>query len=837
MTQRIGWLALVALVSACGGGTMTGTVTVQGGSPANIAVFIYGPVSTAAVTNAEGRFSASGLPDGDYSLVAKLRGADVEEVAAAVKMIGGRPETEPTLAFTLSTGSVTGTVVFADGSDASNVSVTLSGAASRGTRTGPGGAFTFEKVPGGAYVVSVDLVDSREKRASVGVAVTGGSQDVGQLRLTLVGRIGGTVTLNGAPAGGVQVAVAGTPLLAVTDALGRFDFPEVPTGDATFVATSGAQQQYSATASTRVVRGANPDLSLALGDNQSRRGTVNGTVTFTNPQSPTIITVSVAGAAVTATPAANGTFTMMVPEGAWDIVASAPFHPKKTLGRVQVVAGQTAVLPATELSWYREVFRTESQLVSIASVTPSSTTPWVTFRTTEALGAQRTFLFNTRTWDLRMLANTAIGSPRFSKNAKYLGFLLAGELFLYEISTGTMTTWGTGAGSFDFSSDEAVLFVVRGGALERITLATGNTTRFPGTGTATGISQHTLDRWLVREASNDVMLVEPTMETAQLFTQVQVLSVYPTPWALTACGTSCTLKVVAPTGRTANTVSLAVPGVSVLSSPGDYPSFVHGGTGQYFIVKASDGSHTLLPTGTNRLQFSPDNTRYAFHTVVSGSTTIREERLPPTPNPLVIAQSTLGFIAAYVSNARYVAIEFGGPRRIFDYKTTGSAPTPDSDVDATVPAVLSPPLVLWPKQSAGKWRAFIGDKATLAIDEPTTRTPGPIGVRSLAGAEAPTDYAGVSFDTTSTWILDEKLGEVRTLPGGYCYAGERSGTTEFCLWQRPGAMDFVAFGPEVAQGQQDPGAISTVSVLAGGERGSFAITADRQRLWFGVVRP
>lgn len=839
MTRRLSMLAAALLLSACGGGgTLTGTVTVAGGSAANIAVFAYGPTSTAAVTNAEGRFEARGLADGDYSVVAKVRGADVEEVAVPVKMVGGKPETEPTLAFTMSSGTVTGKLVFADNSDASNVSVTLTGAASRGTRTGGDGSFSFEKVPAGAYVVSVDLVDTREKRASVGVAVSGGSQDVGEVRMTPVGRIGGTVTLNGAPAGGVAVAVAGSPLVATSDALGRFDFPEVPTGDATFVATGGTQNQLSATASTRVTRGANPDLALALGDNQARRGTVQGAVTFAGAQSPTIITVSAAGALTTATPAANGRFSLMVPEGDWDIVADAPFHPRQVLGRARVVAGQTTVLEGAQLSWYLPIYSTSATLNSVVTLGSSANHPWVVFRTSESSGL-RSFLFNTETYDVRVLANTTTSNVRFSPNAKYLGFQLSGELLLYEIATGAITTWGTGISTYDFSSDETVLFAVRGSALERINLASGATTRFPSTGSAAGIYEHTNDRWLVRESSNDVMLVEPTIETAQVFTQVSTMTTYPTPWALTACGTSCTLKVLPYASRVAQTVGRSFsPGTNVLTSPADYPSFLDVST--YVIVQASNGNYTALPTGTNRLQFSPDGKRYAFQTVVAGNTTIREEALPPTSNPAVMAQSSSGFSTAYMSNSRFVALEQGAPRRIFDGKATGNGAlnvTIDSDVDQTLSPLLNPPLLVWAKASTMKWRAFIGDKASLTIDVPTTEIPGPNGVRSLAGTEAPTDYAAVSFDSITTWIVDEKLGQVRRYPGGYGYAADRSGNADFFYWQRPGALDFVAFSPEVAMAQADPGVIGTTSFYAKGERGTLAYTQDRRHVWFGVIRP
>jgi hypothetical protein len=59
---------------------------------------------------------ATGLPDGDYSVVVKVRGADVEEQALPVTMTGGQPDLEPAFTFSMAAGTVTGTLVFADGS-------------------------------------------------------------------------------------------------------------------------------------------------------------------------------------------------------------------------------------------------------------------------------------------------------------------------------------------------------------------------------------------------------------------------------------------------------------------------------------------------------------------------------------------------------------------------------------------------------------------------------------------------------------------------------------------------------------------------------------------------
>jgi hypothetical protein len=175
-------------------------------------------------------------------------------------------------------------------------------------------------------------------------------------------------------------------------------------------------------------------------------------VTFTSPQSPTIITVTVPGTGATAMADANGAYSLQVPAGEWDVVARAPFYPAKVLGRARVLAGQTTRLEGAELSWFRPILETAATLSTVVNLSNSANTPWLVFRTSDAATLQRTYLFNSDSLELRLLANSSVTNARFSANAKYVAFQLSGELMVHQIGTGAITTWGTGVSNFDFSS-------------------------------------------------------------------------------------------------------------------------------------------------------------------------------------------------------------------------------------------------------------------------------------------------------------------------------------------------------------------------------------------------
>ncbi len=801
MTRSTLVLALALL--ACGpAGTLTGKVTVEGGSAANLAVLVYGPTSTATVTKDDGTFSATSLPDGAYVVRVVLRGAELEDQSVPGTVKNGKTDVAPNLTFKLPGGRVTGKVAFTDGSDTSNLAVALSGTASRGTTTGTGGAFTFETVPTGAYLVEVASPDTREGRVGVGVAVAGMTTDVGTLTLTPVGRVNGTVTLAGAPQAGVTVIVAGTELRATTSAAGTFSFSAVPAGNQTFVARTASPATRVASVPVTVLRGANPEVAMALMD-ETRTGTVTGSVTFFGQQSPTIIKVSVPGTTVNVSAGPDGAYTLQVPAGSWDVVATAPLFPTTMLGHVFVAEGVSQALPGKTLSWFEPMWTSPQPLNDAFFVGFAG--PWYLLQVSDANGS-RDVLINRATREARVLSSAALTVPRFSKTGKVLAFVVNAQLFTYDTATGAMKAWGTQPDQLvqnvSFSSDESTMFVQRtapssgvGVFLERVALATGVTTRYPAAGLAQQILTHTVDRLLVWEGSNDVTLVQPTTETPQLFTQVARLLTQPTPMAMTGCAAAvCTLKVVAPNGTTANTVpgtfSQSAAAGSLQGATGDYPFVVNGGL--YNLIRAADGAIFPMPPSLNTFSFNSTNTRYAITYVVGANVFLREEALPPT-NSAAIAQTTTAFSVGYVSPTRLLATDTGTVRRIIDVKS--GVATIDSDVLSTGPtantAYRSSAGLLWP--SSTKWKFIVGDQAAVGIDGVSTALTPLVTV--TRGGEPTTQVGFVSWDQATTWVVDGAAGTVRRSNAGTPLLGpERWGSTELWRPSRPSNQAFVTVG-------------------------------------------
>lgn len=751
-------------------GKLTGRVTVENGSAANVTVFFHGPQSGAATTMADGSFTSSELPDGAYVVHAVVRGAEVEDVTATTKLASGRQEGDVTLAFRLpATSQVSGRVVFSDGSDASNLTVILGGSTFLGARTAAMGAFSFTGVPAGAATLSVEVADTREGRVSVGVAVSGAMVDVGELRLTPVARVGGTVTSGGTPVAGALVRVAGTGAAATTNAAGRFDFVGLGVGDTAFTAELGAQ---TGTATARLTRGANGDVMVTLtAAPPPPTGTVTGVVGFGTLQTPTVITVAAEGTMATARPGQNGAFSLQVPQGTWDITATAPHHPKQVLGRVQVTNGGTVNLPGQVLSFFEPIFDNQATITGLGVLSVVAGQPWMVVQVVDVLRA-RNLLVNSRTKEVRTLAYGAVSTIVFSPNARYVTYALSNQLFTYEIPTGQTRAWGAlNAASVHFSTDESVMFLNRGTFLERVTLASAQSTRFPATGTA-NVLFHTNDRFLVRDSStNDVTLVEPTTATA-LFTNVVSLFVSPTVMALTGCvppSMTCTLRVVAPAGRTSSLVAGTFPSFlnTVVSSPPDYPLVTFGTTSM--MVRASDGTVFPLPTTSQNFAFNHLGTRMAFTTTVPSTT--REDVIPPPASPnLVVSTSNTQFY--YFTPTRLVGFE-GTTRRLFEVRN--GVTTFDADIDASSPSVLNG-MAVWRTTSTLKWKAIVGDEPAIELDVPSSTG---LTYFTFRPGLPVTEFGVLGFDTASAYLIDGRTNTVRRQPGGLLVSGFRNRNTEF----------------------------------------------------------
>jgi hypothetical protein len=71
------------------------------------------------------------------------------------------------------------------------------------------------------------------------------------------------------------------------------------------------------------------------------------------------------------------------------------------------------------------------------------------------------------------------------------------------------------------------------------------------------------------------------------------------------------------------------------------------------------------------------------------------------------------------------------------------------------------------------------------VDVPTNLPVRNVGVRGL-GTGMITKYAGVAFDTVSTWIIDENMATVRQNYVGVGVSAARSGAVELLAITRPG---------------------------------------------------
>lgn len=859
----IGALLLAAL-TACGpAGVISGQVTVEGGSPGGIAVIIYGPESAATVTDMEGNFSVSKLPDGIYVVRATLRGADVEELSVSTTVTNGTASPSPVLAFRSSTARVTGRVVLADGSSALDLTVTATGPEIRGARTAADGSFTFENLKTGAYVVSVEGPDTKEGRVAIGVNASGTANPI-ELRLTPVGRFGGTVVYNAMPVANAPVVVTGTNTSSVTDAMGRFTLVDVPTGNQAVTVRVGTAPFFrSATAMVTVTRGLNPDVPITLSDDAPRTGTVTGTVTFRGPRSPRDITVNVPGSGVTATPQANGAYSLALPVGVWDVIANAPQHPPKHLGRVTVVEGQTQALPGAEVTWWRPVWASSSNLNSGPTTVATGlndNVPWSLVVFTDT--ASRLALINSTTYDFRILASgTALG-PRISKAGKYAGWFVnsgaSATVFVYEIATATLTTipllnpntQPQAVNRIEFSSDESAIFIVRTGtsALTRVKFSaiTNPETFPPGGAAATQITFTSVDRWFVRDSSNAVRLVTPSIDVASVFTNVSTFSATPTAWAFTNCAINCDLYVLGPTSTSPalRDSSIAIPvgtyanfGGFAFDNRGDYPCFSNGSNA--FCVRASDASHIPLAAHPRSFRLNEAGDRVIWTLPSGANSALREETMPPQLGTTNRASNSVGWATGWLSPTRAYALEASGANRSLHLFQAGMQ-TSETDVGSQG-ATIAPPLIVFPQQSTSQWRAYLGDGAVRQLPVATNISVTGASVRPLsAGMSGLTRYAAVSFDLINSYVIDESAGgAVRTTASGSAgFSGLRSGATEYFEIQRAGgSLAFYVFNTNVLLEYSQPDVNITAAVGAPGVQAWVGLDEDRRTIHLGGFQP
>lgn len=764
--------ALFATLTACGpNGKLTGKVVVEGGQAGNILVRVLGPTSVGVVTSDSGEFSASGLADGTYQVLAEVPNTDVSTQRATVKVSQGNADTQPTLTFKASVGKISGKVVLTDAGDASGLTVTLSGTDSRGAQTDSAGAFEFGGLKAGAYLVTAAVPGSVEGQVSVSVMVPTAAA-LPDLTFSFTGTLTGNVKAGTANAPNATVNIPGTERFALTDANGNFTLRDVPTGEHTVMARLNTA---TATQTVTVVRGTNTPLAFTL--TTALTGTVTGSVGFAGNIMETGITVSVAGTAYSTQVSATGEFSLTLPPGLWEVVADARNYPRKSVGMALVSPGVTTTLPTARMSLYKRLPFEDT--ITGGSGTAACEGDWVLIEAAVS-GADQLHLVNTATLSRRLLAvGTFSGNGAImSSKCKWAALRFGSFVVLHNVATGEQRAL-TGAGTeLAFSPDEAFLFYYVSPTLHRYNVASGLDEVFPAN---TLVTVDAGRRYLVSSATVapfNYQLITQTTNTAA-FTNTQTVTAFGgAAMALTDCNaaipSTCNLRTLGVSGTTVNTYATgSVVATSTLDTNNSVGEYFHVRTTApaSLLVRTSTGAGVAMPATTTWIRYSPNLSRVAYG-APNAAQVLREEPLPATGSSAPIATSSTSFnssAAGYLSDTRFMVFDNGTPRRI-DVKSGTAAIDTDVTASGSGPAALTGNCASWGKASTGKRLAVLGDGTDQLIDFAagtfgTVRvTPSYLGVVPPTPAPAP-KYCAVNIDLNTVFILDSVKNEVRKLNG------------------------------------------------------------------------
>jgi len=231
---------------ALGSGGMGGPMLLLGGG------------NNATATDADGRFTFDGLPEGKVTITASH--PDYLEATRDVN-----PDQQPSVDITLGTGgSITGTVVGRDGRiPVAGAQVSLneegdSAAFSNDTTKADGsGHFSFEHLRGGRFRLTAQSAAGNSQPAEV---ILGDNQSQSGVLLQMISGALVHGTVSGLPSGrlgGVRVFASAQDYgdNAVTDDEGKFTLKDVPTGVVRLNATTSFMQGRSTTKTVEIPEG------------------------------------------------------------------------------------------------------------------------------------------------------------------------------------------------------------------------------------------------------------------------------------------------------------------------------------------------------------------------------------------------------------------------------------------------------------------------------------------------------------------------------------------------------------------------------------------------------
>jgi hypothetical protein len=256
-------------------GTISGTVVGEDGAPLGdiaVSTTVSGAKAvTVTPTNGDvGTFSFTGLPTpGTYVL--ELSGSGVTTKVVAIRLDANASNEGLSVPMSSATATLTG-VVTADGGGLGGATVTVSGGGFSSSATtftaNPPGSYTVTGVPSpGTYVVTVSAPGRISSSTTVSIAAGQQTATVDAQLLPALGRVFGTVTLNGQPLGAATVTVSsGTDAPASTVSatvgnVGGYEIGGLAPGIYTVTATYGAGSTTAVGPITVLVTvGINPEL-------------------------------------------------------------------------------------------------------------------------------------------------------------------------------------------------------------------------------------------------------------------------------------------------------------------------------------------------------------------------------------------------------------------------------------------------------------------------------------------------------------------------------------------------------------------------------------------------
>lgn len=664
-----------------------------------------------------------------------------------------------------SSGAVSGKVLL-DGAAAAGQEVVLEGGIQFLTATtGPDGAYRFQDVPEGDYLLAVDLASTRERHLEVAVAV---KEPVAVPDLTFQGvaSLSGTVTNTAkAPVAGAQVQVLGTQVSGVTDAAGGFAFSEVPSGTRTVAVTS---PDGSAQLEVTLARG--ETKAVAIGLTAAPPATVTGQAAFFSRTDLSVIEVSIPAAGATTHADAEGQYSLSVPPGEWDLYAKAPYYPSQKIGHVQVASGEAVSLPAATLSLYTDLpaFGGQSARWDLPDgqfgVNPRASV-LLTLSPPNAVPAYYAFDLVRRS--LRLISVGA--KPTLSPDGRWAAIEGRTGVAVLDLDTSGNFTVPHGGTVHElwFSSDSSTLFFN----------LTGTPTLFfvvkLADQTVTTLQDYderdlNQDRWLVR--TTDVAPITWKLVTPQGITtafsnvpfvytlyQGTLVSSASSAFGLEACPVApCRVDVLGPEASTA-VASTWTPANTTFPIHVASGAWLLAGDGaQLAVIDTASGATTLLPATARDGSFSLDGSRIAYF--AQSGTQLFEHALPlPDPTTLTPSVSAAGALrGSWTSGARYVGfddtpaagaasrftLESGAVARDLDY-----APGSGDSTIGQFPRWLG---------TDGTARFVLGAGPVHAAPEGQTVLPSTAGLefRGEAATWSPGEKLAVSWTSGRTWYFD-----------------------------------------------------------------------------------